>query len=85
MTMVQASQLPSLVKEGWTRHQEIDAKPPLRSGRGGSFKVPIIGGLNVPPRLRPVRRLRAIFFTGRSHPSFTKEGSSLAPRNTLRD
>src|SRR5437867_1606486 len=31
------------------------------SGRGGSFKLPIIGGLNQPPRLRELRLLREIF------------------------
>src|SRR5688500_2453600 len=29
-------QLPSSAEEGWTRHQEIIAKPPLWSGRGGA-------------------------------------------------
>ena len=33
-------------------------------------QLPIIGGLNQPPRLRPLRRLRGIFLMGAATPPF---------------
>src|SRR5437667_4206990 len=42
---------------------------------GWFVQLPIIGCLNQPPRLRPLRRLRDILLYGRSHPSLAKEGS----------
>src|SRR5215831_3847880 len=52
---------PALVKAGWPRRQEDVAKPPKWSRRGGWFNYRFIGGLDEPPRLRPLRRLRAFF------------------------
>src|SRR5437879_13790107 len=70
--------LPSLAKEGWTRHQ-VNGPVPLTARTGWFVQLPIIGGLNEPPRLRPLRRLRRFFLNGRSHPSFAKEGSFDSP------
>jgi len=72
-----ASKLPSLEKEGWTRHQTNGAKPPLKERTGWFVQLPVIGDFNKPPRLRRLRWLRKIFLW-RSHPSLSKEGSLLA-------
>src|SRR5262245_28162806 len=64
----------SLVKEGWTRHQKNAAKPPLMERTGWFVQLPIIGGFNEPPRLRPLRRLRAIFLVGASTPPLPRRG-----------
>ena len=61
--------LPSLDKEGWPRHQANGAKPPLMERTGWLVQLPIIGGFNEPPRLRPLRRLRDIFLLGASTPA----------------
>src|SRR5437867_1920682 len=47
-------------------------------GRGGSFKLPIesVRRLDEPPRLRPAKVASRHFINGRSHPSFSKEGTS---------
>src|SRR5262249_7172685 len=66
--------VPSLVKEGWTRHQKNAAKPPLMERTGWFVQLPIIGGFNEPPRLRPLRRLRAIFLVGASTPPLPRRG-----------
>ncbi len=42
-------------------------------------QLPIIGGLNQPPRLRPLRKASRHFLSGRSHPSLSKEGTSAFP------
>src|SRR2546427_6079460 len=39
-------------------------------------QLPIIGGLNQLPRLRPLRKASRHFLSGRSHPSLSKEGTS---------
>ena len=57
------AKLPSLAKEGWLRHQE-NGPLPLKARPGWFVQQPIIGGLNQPPRLRPLRRLRSILLTG---------------------
>ena len=77
-------ELPSLAKEGWPRHQVNGPVPLLaRPGMSGAnvsplgrnkeewfVPLPIIGGLNLPPRLRPLRRLRSIFLMGAATPPF---------------
>src|SRR3989442_3272887 len=58
--MLGRSRLPSLAKEGWTRHQEIS--PFLLKARTGWFvQTPKQFLLNEPPRLRRIRWLRSIF------------------------
>src|SRR3989442_947638 len=50
----------SLAKEGWPRHQ-VNGPVPLMARPGWFVPLPIIGGLNQPPRLRPLRRLHGLF------------------------
>src|SRR5213596_2884546 len=69
------AKLPSLAKEGWLRHQ-TNGPLPLKARPGWFVQQPIIGGLNQPPRLRPLRRLRGIFLMGAATPP--------CPRNRLR-
>src|SRR6058998_1770677 len=58
--MLGRSRLPSLAKEGWTRHQEIS--PFLLKSRTGWFvQTPKQFLLNEPPRLRRTWWLRSIF------------------------
>ncbi len=45
-------EVPSLAKEGWTRHQ-VNGPVPLEARPGWFVQLPIIAGLNQPPRLRP--------------------------------
>ena len=42
--------------------------------RGGVDQQPIIGGLNQPPRLRPLRRLRGILLMGAATPPWPRRG-----------
>src|SRR5207244_9687570 len=82
-------EVPSLAKEGSPRHP-VNGPVPLeaRPGMSGAnvspigrnkeewlVQLPIIGGLNQPPRLRPLRRLRGIFLMGAATPP--------CPRNRL--
>src|SRR5438876_5433447 len=60
-------EVPSLAKEGWPRHQ-VNGPIPLKARPGWFVQLPIIGGLNQPPRLRPLRRLRGIFLMGAATP-----------------
>src|SRR5437867_12083199 len=60
-------ELPSLAKEGWPRHQ-LNGPVPLQSADGWFVQLPIIGGWNEPPRLRPLRRLRRFFLMGAATP-----------------
>ena len=78
----QWSKVPSLAKEGWTRHQENAAKPPLMERTGWFVQRPIIGGFNEPPRLRPIRKLRAIFL--RAQPPLLCQGGDSAALLTVR-
>src|SRR6266704_5699969 len=65
--------LPSLAKEGWTRHQ-VNGPVPLTARTGWFVQLPIIGGLNEPPRLRPLRRLRRFFLMGAATPHLPRRG-----------
>src|SRR5262245_30851767 len=71
---LQGGELPSLAKEGWPRHQENGAKPPLKERPGWFVQLPIIGGFNEPPRLRQPRKLRDIFFMGAATPPLPRRG-----------
>ena len=81
----------------WTRRGGRDikqdaAKPPLRSGRGGSFNYELIGDLNQPPRPLHQRRLRIIFLMSRppllgqggEFPCFKRWATAPAKRGELR-
>src|SRR5438552_19119310 len=61
------AEVPSLAKEGWPCHQ-VNGPIPLKARPGWFVQLPIIGGLNQPPRLRPLRRLRGIFLMGAATP-----------------
>ena len=52
------------------------------SGRGGLFKLPIIGGLTKPPRLRELWRLREVFFI--AQPPLLGRGGEYACSNVVR-
>ena len=85
-------EVPSLAKEGWTRHQVNGSVPLLaRPGMSGAnvsprgrnkeewfVQSPIIGGLNQPPRLRPLRMLRGIFLMGAATPPCPRRGVGLS-------
>src|SRR2546425_11479513 len=60
-------EVPSLAKEGTPRHQ-VNGPVPLEARPGWFVQLPIIGGLNQPPRLRPLRKLRGIFLMGAATP-----------------
>jgi len=67
------AKFPSLVKEGWPRHKE-NGPLPLKAWPGWFVQQPIIGGLNQPPRLGPLRRLRGIFLMGAATPPWLRRG-----------
>src|SRR6266699_943129 len=78
--MLGRSRLPSLAKEGWTRHQEIS--PFLLKARTGWFvQTPKQFLLNEPPRLRPLSWLRDIFLIGAATPPLPRRGLSFNPRS----
>src|SRR5207249_10226042 len=82
-------ELPSLAKEGakrepdrakhkeMPRHQE-NGPLPLKARPGWFVQQPIIGGLNQPPRLRPIRRLRGNFLMGAATPPLPRRGVRLS-------
>src|SRR5207249_8230033 len=53
-------EVPSLAKEGWPRHQ-VNGPVPLGARPGWFVQLPIIGGLNQPPRLRPLNPTSTLF------------------------
>src|SRR5437899_8231985 len=69
-------EVPSLAKEGTPRHQ-VNGPVPLEARPGWFVQLPIIGGLNQPPRLRPLRRLRGIFLMGAATPPCPRRGLRL--------
>ena len=70
-------EVPSLAKEGTPRHQ-VNGPVPLEARPGWFVQLPIIGGLNQPPRLRPLRRLRGIFLVGAATPPCPRRGLRLS-------
>ncbi|PYR96091.1 MAG: hypothetical protein DMG12_27125 [Acidobacteria bacterium] len=64
-------------KEGWPRHQ-VNGPIPLKARPGWFVQLPIIGGLNQPPSLRPIRRLRGIFLMGAATPPCARRGLRLS-------
>src|SRR5207248_10566787 len=70
-------EVPSLAKEGWPRHQ-VNGPIPLKARPGWFVQLPIIGGLNQPPRLRPLRRIRGIFLMGAATPPCARRGLRLS-------
>src|SRR2546427_10300123 len=70
-------EVPSLAKEGWPRHQ-VNGPVPLEARTGWFVQLPIIGGLNQPPHLRPLRRLRDTFLMGAATPPCPRRGLRLS-------
>src|SRR5438094_705877 len=64
---------PLLGQGGVDAHQENDPLP-LKARPGWFVQQPIIGGLNQPPRLRPIRRLRGNFLMGAATPPLPRRG-----------
>jgi len=70
---------PSFAMEGWTRHEENIAKPPLMERTGWLFQattdsprtVRLIGGLKQPPRLRQLRNGTIFLY---AQPPLLREG-----------
>src|SRR6266581_4841829 len=77
MELASRTALNTLAKEGWPRHQ-VNGPVPLEARPGWFVPLPIIGGLNQPPRLRPLRRLRGIFLMGAATPPFPRRGLRLS-------
>src|SRR5437867_9928361 len=73
-----AGELPSLAKEGWTRHQ-INGPVPLKGASGVVRSTSDNRWLERTTPSAPAKEASRLFPNGRSHPSFAKEGSSLAP------
>src|SRR2546427_13266898 len=67
------SKLPSLAKEGWTRHQ-VNGPVPLTGADGVVRSTSNHRCLNEPPRLRPLRRLRRFFLMGAATPPLPERG-----------
>src|SRR6266516_2389666 len=70
---------PSLAKEG-TAAPSSKWSRSFGGAAGWFVQLPMIGGLNQPPRLRPLGRLRGIFLMGAATPPcprLSKEGTSL--------
>ena len=55
---------------------KVNGPVPLEARPGWFVQLPIIGGLNQPPRLRPAKEASQHFLNGRGHPSLSKEGTS---------
>ncbi|HYR41813.1 MAG TPA: tetratricopeptide repeat protein [Terriglobia bacterium] len=68
-------------EEGWTRHQEDAAKPPLMERTGWSLTSQVTG--ERPPRLRGIRWLRDFLLTAQP-PLLGKEGNGPDSRLRLR-
>src|SRR2546426_8674288 len=72
------SKLPSLAKEGWTRHP-VNGPVPLTGADGLVRSTSNHRCLNEPPRLRPLRRLRRFFLIGAATPPLPRKGG-FAPK-----
>ena len=85
MVTVEAGTIPSFAKEGWTRPKENAAKHPLIGADGvvvSSYRLSSPTGfdnrrLETTTPSAPAKE-RSHFSLWRSHPSFAKEGTSLA-------
>src|SRR5439155_10506370 len=79
------SKLPSLAKEGWTRHQ-VNGPVPLTGADGVVRSTSNNRWLERTTPSAPAKEASPLFLNGRSHPSFAKEYSELscwpAPKHT---
>src|SRR6266446_893442 len=60
----------------WRRGAKREPGRAKHQEPGWFVQLPIIGGLNQPPRLRPLRRLRGIFLMGAATPPCQRRGVS---------
>src|SRR5438876_7426431 len=77
-------EVPSLAKEGWPRHQ-VNGPVPLKARPGWFVQLPIIGGLNQPPRrceLIVIRRYSPPCTTARRGGCVIKENLAKPPKQT---
>src|SRR5215813_12154414 len=73
----QLSEVPSLVKEGWTRHQEKCREATFDGADGVVRSTPDNRWLQRTTPSAPAKEASRHFLSGRIHPSFTEEGTSL--------
>jgi len=71
-------ELPSLEKEAWPRHQ-LNGPLPLNGADGVVRSTSDNQWLERTTPSAPSKEASRLFLNGRSHPSFSKEGSSPAP------
>src|SRR5437879_10160582 len=62
----------------WRRGAKREPGRAKHQERGWFVQLPKIGGLNQPPRLRPLRRLRGIFLVGAATPPCPRRGLRLS-------
>src|SRR6266699_1617934 len=71
---------PPWQRRGGRAINQNEQKAPLLARPGWFVQLPIIGGWNKPPRLRPLRRLRVFFLMGAATPPSPRRGVPLHPR-----
>src|SRR2546428_8355341 len=69
-----AGKLPSLAKEGWTRHQ-VNGPVPLTGADGVVRSTSNNRWLERNTPSAPAKEASPLFLNGRSHPPFAKEGN----------
>src|SRR5262245_3391480 len=70
--------LPSLAKEGWPRHQENGAKPPLMERTGWLVHLPINRWLERTAPSAPAKEASRNFLTGAATPPSPRRGIARA-------
>jgi hypothetical protein len=75
---LQSSKLPSLAKEGWTRHKEKCREATFQGADGVVRSTTDYLWLEPTTPSAPAKEASRHSIIGRSHPSFAKEGSFLA-------
>src|SRR6266702_8238470 len=76
------SQVPSLAKEGWLRHQKDAAKPPSPAQTGWLVPKKLFWSLNEPPR--PRLSLEREFFLMARPPLLCQGGEFAPPKRSAR-
>jgi len=80
-TSFQRSDSPPWLRRGGRDIKKMPRSLLVRSGRGGLFHYRLIGGLDEPPRLRPLRRLR-IFLLVAQPPRLGQGGEFACSKRT---
>src|SRR6266699_1101814 len=68
---------PPWQRRGGRAINKNEPKAPLLARPGWFVQLPIIGGWDKPPRLRPLRRLRVCFLMGAAAPPSPRRGVTL--------